>query len=102
MWLRLAALFGCTVKEAQARCDFQEFQSWKAFYEIEPWGWRNGWMQAGQICSAIHATKGNPVEPESFFYPPEPEEEVPQPSLKLDAVREAFRSMFSNKGSDHG
>lgn len=38
MWHRLASLWGCTVREAQSRCDSQEFCNWRAFWNIEPWG----------------------------------------------------------------
>ena len=38
MWFRLAALFGCTVREAQARCNSREFAEWCAFYNLDPFG----------------------------------------------------------------
>jgi len=31
-------LWGCTVKEAQARINAREYAEWVAFYRLEPWG----------------------------------------------------------------
>lgn len=36
-WMRLALAWGCTVREAQARCDADEFAYWLAFYRLDPW-----------------------------------------------------------------
>jgi len=38
MWFRLATAWGCTIREAQARCDSREFSEWLAFDELEPSG----------------------------------------------------------------
>ena len=38
MWFRLACLWGCTVREAQARCNSAEFAEWCAAYQLDPWG----------------------------------------------------------------
>jgi hypothetical protein len=38
MWFRLALAWGCTVPEAQARCNSNELTEWMAFSRLEPWG----------------------------------------------------------------
>lgn len=37
-WLILARTWGCTLREARARCDSAEFTLWQAFYKLDPWG----------------------------------------------------------------
>jgi hypothetical protein len=36
--LKLARCWGCTLKEAQKRCDSREFSEWLADAIVEPWG----------------------------------------------------------------
>lgn len=36
--MRLAALWGCTKREAQERCDSAEFTEWIAFDSLQPFG----------------------------------------------------------------
>ena len=38
MWFRLATVWGCTVREAQERCDSREFAEWIAYDTIAPLG----------------------------------------------------------------
>lgn len=38
MWFRLALAWGCTVREAQDRCDSNEFTEWLAFWKLNPFG----------------------------------------------------------------
>lgn len=53
MWFKLAALWGCTVSEAQQRCDAREFCEWLAYYRLEPWGeWRAD-LRMGKTCQAV-------------------------------------------------
>lgn len=41
MWFRLAALWGCPVREAMRRCSQREFIEWCAFHDAEGIGeWR--------------------------------------------------------------
>lgn len=78
MWLRLAALWGCTVAEAQARCDPREFDQWHAFWRIEPWGGRAEDLRAGQVAAAVINASGRcekTATPADFFSslkPPRP------------------------------
>ena len=37
-WFILAWLWGCTVREAQARCGSREFNEWQTFYQEAPFG----------------------------------------------------------------
>jgi hypothetical protein len=53
MWFRLAALWGCTVTEAQNRCDPREFDEWMTFYRIEPWGSAIEDLRIGILASAV-------------------------------------------------
>ncbi len=34
----LAWTWGCTAREAMERCSYREFQLWRAFYRLNPWG----------------------------------------------------------------
>lgn len=71
MWFRLAALFGMTVRELQARMDMVEFAEWLAYWTIEPWGASREDYRAGVLASAILAPwtkKGRkPPGPADFF-----------------------------------
>lgn len=53
MWFRLAALWGCTVREAQRRCDAREFNEWLAYYRLEPWGEERDDLRSGIVASVI-------------------------------------------------
>lgn len=67
----LAALWGCPVREAQARCDSREFAEWLAFYRIDPFGeqradLRNG-ILAALVANAMRRSGQQPAKPEDFM-----------------------------------
>jgi hypothetical protein len=57
MWMRLAALWGCPVAEAQARCTAAEFAEWLAYYAIEPWGEAGAYLRHGILASVVANTR---------------------------------------------
>jgi len=59
MWFRLAALWGCTVAEAQDRCDPREFDEWAIFWRLEPWGADAEDLRAGIVAAAVANFSGN-------------------------------------------
>ena len=83
MWFRLAALWGCPVREAQARCDSREFAEWCAFYRKDPWGDQRADLRAAELSAMfanVHRKEGAPERSARdfmHFLPPEPE--TPQP-----------------------
>lgn len=63
MWFRLAALWGCTVREAMCRCDAREFAEWAALYSFDPWGPAREDLQAAYTAAAVakmFGAHGNP------------------------------------------
>lgn len=68
MALRIAALFGCPLRELWQRVTPDEFALWVAFYKDEPWGYRADNYHAGLISSTIanHSGQSEAVPP-SFF-----------------------------------
>lgn len=58
MWFRLAALWGCPVREAKARISYAEFTQWIAFYTLEPWGCEVEDHRAGTIAATVHNMAG--------------------------------------------
>lgn len=76
MWFRLAALWGCTVREAQKRCSSREFAEWMAYYRLEPWGeWRADYRNGLALSTYLNTKlpKGKRVKPDDFmpnFGPP--------------------------------
>ena len=70
MWFRLAALWGCTVREAQERCDSREFTEWMAYYLVEPWGHESDWLRTGRTCEVVASVfggkGGKKLEPSDF------------------------------------
>lgn len=56
-WMRLALAWGCTVREAQSRCDAQEFADWLAFYRIDPWGEHRADQRTALLAMAEMAGK---------------------------------------------
>ena len=65
--MRLAALWHCTVREAQARIDSAEFAEWCAFYLIEPWGGSADDARIGMLCSMGAGVAGVKLEPSDIF-----------------------------------
>jgi len=58
MWFRLAALWGCPLREAKARITEAEFTQWIAFYSLEPWGCEAEDERAGKIAAMVHNSAG--------------------------------------------
>ena len=52
-WFKLAKLWRCTVREAQVRCDAQEYAEWMAEYSIEPFGDERADLNAASICTLV-------------------------------------------------
>ena len=50
-WFRLAELWGCTVREAQARCDSREFAEWVAFDQLNPFGQHRVLVLLSELCA---------------------------------------------------
>jgi len=65
--MRLAVLWGCTVREAQARIDSAEFAEWCAFYLIEPWGGSADDGRIGMLCSMVAGVAGVRLDPSDIF-----------------------------------
>jgi hypothetical protein len=95
MWFRLAALWGCTVREAIARCDAEEFREWLAYYGLEPWTQDRADWRAGMVASVIanvNRGRGTPAYKAADFMPrfgPEPEQKR-QPLSDMKAAFEKF------------
>lgn len=64
MWFRLAALWGCSPREAMARCDSAEFTELCAFYTLSPFGPERGDMQAAVIASTV--ANANPMDRKQY------------------------------------
>ena len=74
MWFRLAALWGCTVREAQARCNAHEFSEWCAFYEIDPFGeLRSDYRSALMTANIRRALGDNRCKVQDFLLLGRPE-----------------------------
>ena len=66
MWFRLAALWGCTVAEAQRRCSVPEFVAWCAYYNMEPFGAHAEWSRHA-INTACILAPYKKVDPDKFM-----------------------------------
>lgn len=95
LWFRLAALWGCTVREAQQRCSPSEFLEWKGYYLLEPWGeWRAD-LRSGIVACVVanaHARKGNSYRPSDFMPKFGLEERRGQTEDEQRAAFSAFKS----------
>jgi len=67
------AIGGCTVQELQNRMTASEFQDWKAFYLLEPFGSLRDDHRAGTIAAVVanvHKKKGTTSYKATDFFPP--------------------------------
>lgn len=89
MWFRLAALWGCTVGEAQGRCDAREFAEWTAYYRLEPFGCEADDYRAALVCAvtanASRGKGGRSASPKDFMprWGRPPEEQTPEQMLAV-------------------
>lgn len=66
MWFRLAILWGCTLREAQIRCNGgEEFAEWMAVYSLEPWDAQIG-MLAESNWMFANANRDMKKHPQPF------------------------------------
>lgn len=54
------------MREAVARCDVQEFQLWRAFYKLHPWGPDADDIRAAQLANLTHQAAGGKSKVEDF------------------------------------
>jgi hypothetical protein len=111
MWLRLGALWGCTVREARRRCDAPEFALWRAYFEIDPWGEERADLRAG-FTSAIlvnaHSKKGSRrAKPTDFLLSKKAEESQTVKAAKERGLFMRIADWFKTKkeggeGSESG
>lgn len=81
----LALEWGCTVAEAQERCDAFEFAEWKEFYRRRPWGEVRADWRIGNLCALlanIHRAKGASTFAARDFMMPDPDE-TERPTLEV-------------------
>lgn len=61
---------GKTVKQLKKELDSKEFTDWKAYYQIEPFGTEQDYVQAGIISSVIanvnRSKNSSPFKPYDF------------------------------------
>lgn len=94
MWLRLAAMWGCTLKEAAAKCDAAEFALWSALYEIDPWGEERADLRSAQITAKMHnAFFSNKREISEFMFF-QPDKPKPTPKQIFDKAQQVI-GMFN-------
>ena len=91
--MKLARQWGCTLGEAQARCDSHEFALWMAEETIEPSGeLRADWRMA-QLCAVIVNSnpyrKGRAAKPSEFMPRWGKQYERPDP-LALERLAKSF------------
>lgn len=91
MWLRLAAMWGCTLMEAAAKCDAAEFALWSALYAIDPWGEQRADLRSAQqtavTWNAFFSKKAD-VEDFMLFQPPKPKASAKELFAKFsEAIR---------------
>jgi hypothetical protein len=89
-------LRGCTVSDAIARCDAEEFREWMAFYELDPWGGERGDLRTGIVASVIanvnRPSGSKPITPSDFMpeFGPRDEERKTQSLAEMKAAFESF------------
>jgi len=107
MWFHLAALWGCTVNEAENRCPALEFEEWKAYYALYPFDARSAAMQQAKIGAAIVQTqlvKGKRIDPKQLMLE-EAKISSPDPEpLHGGAVRRKLQQLLGRrtKFTPHG
>ncbi len=88
---RLAALFGCTVRELLARIDARELAEWQAYFRLEPFGEeRADWRQAqttAMLANVNLAKNAKPIDPSLFIFGHEPPK---QETSLADQIRAVF------------
>lgn len=95
--MRLALAWGCTVREAQARCTSAEFSEWLAYWNIEGWGTRKDDERAARqmaLLKSMHTGKGVRVAdcmPPSTRTRPATQEEL------ADKIRAAFSALVGRE-----
>lgn len=81
------AIGGCTVAELKARMTAREFQAWKAFYLVEPFGNTREDHRAGIIAATIANTfkkkSATRYKPADFFPEYKPRRQDWQEQLQI-------------------
>lgn len=94
---RLAALFGCTVRELKKRVSSKELIEWMAFYNLDPWGGYRLDINSAQICTTmanIHRasdSKGFDL-PDFMLYR---QHFVDEPDMSAEQISAALDSILS-------
>lgn len=92
MWLRLASLWGCTLKEAMCRCDSKEFALWVAYYRIDPWGESRADLRTGIVASTVAnvGTRDSRFKPSDFIpkFDRKQSEQVDEPQSEEEMKRQ--------------
>ena len=56
MLYRIAALWGCSIREASDRLGtWEAFLEWCAYYSLEPWGEYRADLRSARVCQVIAA-----------------------------------------------
>lgn len=92
------AIGGCTVAELKQRMTAQEFQDWKAFYLVEPFGNTREDHRAGIIAATLANTfkkkSAKRYTPADFFPDYAPRRQTWQEQL---AIVEALNAAFGGR-----
>lgn len=100
MWLRVAALIGRTVEEAQDSMTAEEFIDWCALYQLEPWGWHADNWRMGVVAATTANYSGHtkkPLRPADFLPDAKPVKRRQTPA----EMRRVFDDM-ADKGKNDG
>lgn len=91
-WFRLAALFGCTVGEAQQRVDSREFAEWMAAARIQSLGDRAEWSIA-RLGAVVAAAHGGKLDESWFLWDAPPKR--PKSGKQMEALFRQFAAVHN-------
>lgn len=64
-WHRLAAQLGITLDECKEKVSSQEFTSWLAYWELEPFGWET--QMLATLCAVVANANGGKGGKKAFM-----------------------------------
>lgn len=100
LWMRLAALWGCTRREAQERCDADEFTDWMAFDNLQPFGDYAQDIRDAMLMTIIanqSTRRGRRFKVSDFRLGIDPKP-LPDRETLRQRVKAAFSAMAANGG----
>lgn len=96
---RLGLALGKTVKQLKKEIDSKELTDWKAYYQIEPFGVEQDYIQAGIISSVIanvnRGKNSTPYKP-SDFVPSSFKAQI-QKKQSVEDIKFMFQQMAKKK-----